>query len=61
MQITSVDDVSQNSRHIAMTYINRSIRNNNSLVEQMKYELPINLNTKDNYIKLLVIYILHYI
>ena len=26
MQITSVDDVSQNSRHIAMTYINRLIR-----------------------------------
>ena len=26
MQITSVDDVSQNSRHIVMTYINRLIR-----------------------------------
>ena len=60
MQITSVDDVSQNSTHIAMTYINRLIRNNKSLVDQMKYELlPINLNTKDNYLKLFAIYILH--
>ena len=51
MQITSVDDVSQNSKHIAMTYINRSIRKENVL--------PINLNTKDNYLKLFAIYILH--
>ena len=38
MQITSVDDVSQNSRHIAMTYINRLIRRVERITYQFKYK-----------------------
>ena len=57
MQITSVDDVSQNSRHIVMTYIDKE--GCNELANQIINLLPINLNAKDNYLKLFAIYILH--